>query len=221
MTEFAVRDGLRYRPHPDGKEGGDLRAIRDVNRMFRKPGHVQPGDSVLDLGAHIGAFTVRALAAGASEVLAVEPMPSNIELFKLNVGDDHRVRLQEGAVTSGLVGRERLYVAKEIETDSHTMLPIRGRESIEVDTWSLAELCEEIYPTFVKVDVEGAEYDLDIPDSITPSVQRLFIEWHFKRKWHYDRAQQLRDQLLRQGFSTAWESRWGSGVWWTEGLYVR
>jgi hypothetical protein len=148
-------------------------------------------------------------------------MPSNLEMFGLNVGPDSRVELLAGAVTTGLIGRERLYLAKEIETDSHTMLAVRGRSYIDVETYNFAELCERVYPMFVKIDVEGAEYDMEIPASLTPSVQRLFIEWHFKRSGHQQRARALRDELLSQGFSVSWESRWADNVWWVEGMYTR
>lgn len=210
------RDGIHYRP-----DSADLRAISDTRRMSVRPGWVEPGDVCLDLGAHIGAFTIRALAAGAARVVAVEPMPSNLEMFRINVGDDPRVKLLAGAVTSGLIGQEQLYLAKESETDSHTMVKTRGRDSITVDTYNLAELCEQELPTFVKIDTEGAEYDMDIPGALPGSVQRLFVEWHFKRKWHRERAQQICQQLFDQDFQVAWESKWTPGAWWVEGMYTR
>jgi predicted RNA methylase len=93
------KDGIWYR---DCR--GDRLAVRDTAAMFRK-GAVVPGDVCLDLGAHIGAFTVRALAAGAVRVVAVEPMPGNLELFALNVGEDPQVVLLPGAVTEDMIGR--------------------------------------------------------------------------------------------------------------------
>ena len=39
---------------------------------------VKPNDVVIDCGANVGVFTKRALAAGASVVVAVEPSPANV-----------------------------------------------------------------------------------------------------------------------------------------------
>lgn len=199
---------------------GDRLAVRDTAAMFRK-GAARPGDVCLDLGAHIGAFTFRALAAGAASVIAVEPMPDNLELFRRNIGSDPRVLLLAGAVTANLIGREQLWTASEKATDSHTMLATRGRTAIDVDTFSLTELCEEHFPTFVKIDVEGSEYDIDIPESVTPSVQRLFVEYHFKRKGHREAALAIREELFTRGFSVAWGTNWTPAAWWEEEMYVR
>ncbi|MEO7650768.1 MAG: FkbM family methyltransferase, partial [Bryobacteraceae bacterium] len=46
--------------------------------------HVQPGDVVLDCGAHVGVFTDLALRRGASRVVAIEPDPMNLECLRRN-----------------------------------------------------------------------------------------------------------------------------------------
>ena len=40
--------------------------------------NVKPGDTVLDRRANVGVFTKVALAAGAKQVVAIEPSPDNI-----------------------------------------------------------------------------------------------------------------------------------------------
>jgi len=46
---------------------------------------VQPGDIVLDCGAHIGVFAREALEAGARLVVAIEPSPENVECLRRNM----------------------------------------------------------------------------------------------------------------------------------------
>ena len=43
---------------------------------------VEPGDIVLDVGAHLGVFTWNALRNGAAMVVAFEPEPTNAECFQ-------------------------------------------------------------------------------------------------------------------------------------------
>ncbi|MBI5086415.1 MAG: FkbM family methyltransferase, partial [Acidobacteria bacterium] len=49
---------------------------------------VKRGDVVLDCGANIGQYSRVALAAGASKVIAIEPVPSNIEVLRRNLKDE-------------------------------------------------------------------------------------------------------------------------------------
>jgi FkbM family methyltransferase len=44
----------------------------------------QPGDTVLDCGAHVGVFVRKALARGAAKVVAIEPNPENVECLRRN-----------------------------------------------------------------------------------------------------------------------------------------
>jgi hypothetical protein len=59
--------------------------------LYRSAGvMVQPGDVVLDCGAHVGVFTRKALRAGARKVIAIEPVPSSIECLRRNAALEPR-----------------------------------------------------------------------------------------------------------------------------------
>jgi FkbM family methyltransferase len=49
---------------------------------------VQPGDIVLDCGAHIGTYARKALQAGAKLVVAIEPAPANVECLRRNLQEE-------------------------------------------------------------------------------------------------------------------------------------
>ena len=54
-----------------------------VVRVYdREPASVAPRDIVLDIGSHLGTFTLFALKRGAQQVVAFEPEPGNISCFK-------------------------------------------------------------------------------------------------------------------------------------------
>jgi FkbM family methyltransferase len=46
---------------------------------------IQPGDVVMDAGAHLGESTRNALRLGASTVIAIEPAPDNVRAFRRNL----------------------------------------------------------------------------------------------------------------------------------------
>ncbi len=63
--------------------------------------HVNAGDIVIDIGAHVGVFTHFALKFGAAKVLMLEPDPINVECLKRNFRDEiasgRVILLPEGA----------------------------------------------------------------------------------------------------------------------------
>jgi len=214
--QLEQRDGFWHRPGTS-----DLVSIADTRKMFKKEAAVSAGDVVLDLGAHIGTFTARALAAGAVRVRAVEPVPDNTVLFRRNV-DDPRVELWEGAACVSETGLETIYLNQHKGTDSHSLIVKRGRVPFVVQTWSLAELCRGLDPTFVKIDIEGGEYLLDLLESFPASADRLFIEWHFKHRGNRELAERLSARLQDElGFRRIWGSRWSEKAWWVEEMFVR
>ena len=73
----------------------DLRSLKDAflkpdyeNKMYETFNHfLKPGMSVVDLGAHIGLFTIIAAqkVGGRGKVYSFEPMPRCFELLQKNV----------------------------------------------------------------------------------------------------------------------------------------
>lgn len=210
------KEGFWYRPGTS-----DVVSIGDTRRLFKREAAPELLDVVLDLGAHIGTFTKRALDVGVSQVKAVEPAPDNTRLFRLNI-DDPRVELIEAAACDSLIGEETFYLNQKKGTDSHSLTERRGRVPIQVKTVSLAELCSDFSPTYVKIDIEGGEYLLDIVESFPDSADRLFMEYHFQKAGRRERALEIRAQLMGDlGFELVWGSNWTEKAWWVEEMYRR
>ena len=130
---------------------------------------VSSGDLVFDLGAHAGNRT-RALAALGCRVVAVEPQPDFAKLLRTIFSRVQRVQIVESAVTA-TVGQATLSVSDR--TPTMTTLAVEWREArsqealfsevqwnrpVDVDTTTLDALIEQFgTPSFVKIDVEGAE----------------------------------------------------------------
>jgi len=85
-VEIELPDGnkIRFRPFAEG----DAEVIKDVYEHRHYDAlHIEKGMCVFDIGAHIGAFTLKAAKAVGSEgiVVAVEPESRNFALLKENV----------------------------------------------------------------------------------------------------------------------------------------
>jgi FkbM family methyltransferase len=120
---------------------------------------IKKGDTVLDLGAHIGYYTLifAELVGETGKVFAFEPIPEFFELLKKNVEINgyENVILEQKAV-SNVSGRIIIELDKNINTLSSHDDPSR---LIEVEAVRLDDYFERYTKDidFIKIDIEGAE----------------------------------------------------------------
>lgn len=133
--------------------GGRVHAELLVGLMLEL---VRPGELVVDLGAHLGQFSLAAAAAGC-RVLAVEASPANAVL------------LRASAARNAFAHLRVVHAAVSDAPGSVSFLPhgpwghvgaAHDQGSVEVPAVMVDDLLSELgwgTPTFVKIDVEGSE----------------------------------------------------------------
>jgi len=121
-----------------------------------------PGDTVVDVGANIGWYTVLASRAVGEDglVIAFEPDPTNFELLRRNVEANgcHNVRLERKALSNER-GTIELFLHNR-NKGMHSALAFQTPDgSIEVEAIPLDDYLADVPRPidFVKIDVEGAE----------------------------------------------------------------
>jgi FkbM family methyltransferase len=174
-------------------------------------------DCVIDVGAHIGAFTIWIAArAPGCRILAIEPNPEAVVLLRENLetaGLGARVRVLEAAV-AGVSGRRALSITTM--SPSATLLAVDQRSaSCMVDAMTLAEAIVESGSAGVdllKIDVEGAEEEIfaGLPPAVLAPVQALLIECHPPAAERL--ASLIEPVLLRSGFSVSWRPKRSHGL---------
>ena len=129
---------------------------------------VKPGDTVLDIGAQAGYFTLTASrrVGAAGKVVAFEPFPENIEFVKEHCQLNHcdNVTLLEAAV-GGSKGT-RTFQAANVFMGHLSEAPASTEEasdddSLMVEVVTLDDLMSENafpVPSVMKIDTEGMEY---------------------------------------------------------------
>jgi len=173
------------------KDGAPVRGPSDyydrqlLNDIFARDRYrvngIAPGSwgTVIDVGANIGLFSIRA-AALARRVLAFEPMPSNFKYLKTNVGRFRHVEPIEKAVL-GRPGTVDLHVSSN--PGAHSVLPMESGSKVPVEAVTLERIfadhsidrCE-----LLKMDCEGAEYEslAAMPAELWPRIDRIRLEYH-------------------------------------------
>lgn len=162
-------DGLRHEVRP---RTNDLDLIsRKHEPVTTKWFRVEPNDVVVDVGAHIGRYTLMA-ATKASKVVAVEPDPSNFRLLETNVALNGftNVVLIPGALSSSrgtrllrLAGRVNTGISSISENEGSPGTVSNGPAQVRVQTDTLDHLVEVhglVRIDWLKIDVEGHEVDV-------------------------------------------------------------
>ena len=123
---------------------------------------VRPGDIVLDAGANVGVFTRKALWAGASKVIAIEPAPENLECLRRNFAGE----IADGRVVvypKGIWDKDDVLKFAVDPGNSARDTFVRSIDSpqfIQVSVTTVDKLVAELRlprVDFIKMDIEGAE----------------------------------------------------------------
>ena len=120
---------------------------------------LQPGMTVVDVGAHVGYYSVLCAqrVGRAGRVIAFEPEAQNRRLLHANLllNDCANVAVHASAIDAA-AGSARLFLSDSNRGD-HRLQAVAGRRSVAVDTVSLDAALAGLALDFVKIDTQGAE----------------------------------------------------------------
>jgi FkbM family methyltransferase len=157
------------------------------NEVWRLPTYDLTDDAVrgrpvIDLGANVGAFSVWAALAGASDVIAVEPVEANRVALEGNLAANlvaDRVTVLDGAAWT----ESGWLTATVVEAGASSYVRETATEGT-VRTWSLDDLllatsAERSWTrAVVKLDIEGAEGRVIAGLTRWDLVERIVMEFH-------------------------------------------
>jgi FkbM family methyltransferase len=123
--------------------------------------HVSLGDTVLDIGANIGYYTLifAKLVGEHGKVFAFEPDPTNFALLKKNVEINgySNVILVPKAV-SNENKKAKLYLCEQNQGMHRVYNSVFCNDSIDIEFLRLDDYFQDDKINFIKIDIEGAEY---------------------------------------------------------------
>lgn len=130
--------------------------------------YVRQGDTVFDIGANVGIFSVvLGTAAGKSgHVIAIEPVFENVSRLKKNLAKNDLENVNVMPLALGAAeGKLLLHLASDAAYHSLGAVEkaFRGDEEVFVEVRRLDDVWTEMgcpVVSFVKMDVEGAESDV-------------------------------------------------------------
>ncbi len=175
---------------------------------------VLPGMLAMDIGAHIGFFTLflSKLVGPEGRVIAFEPLPENFKILQENISLNrcHHVRAVNKAILDRRGPAEINVPPNDPLPGTVSWLAQEGARPVPVEAISLDEFVEgeRLAVDFIKMDVEGTEELVlrGAEEVIATHHPLLLIEVHH---WSRDREQHpVKSLLCRWGYQTRWVNRW-------------
>jgi FkbM family methyltransferase len=175
---------LEYRPKTTDEKVIDEVLHRHVYQNKKIDFLMHSTQNWLDLGANIGTFALSVLSFGAS-VVCFEPEDTNFNLLVRNVlrnfpNGKHQFHRLGVACENSMT---ELYLCKgEYNKYRHTILPVKGRSTVMIETKSLETiLTENPNINCIKIDIEGAEIKLlkTIDLDILKNIKFMIFEYSF------------------------------------------
>ncbi|QXJ34897.1 FkbM family methyltransferase [Saccharolobus shibatae] len=161
------------------------------------PLKLKKSDIVLDVGANIGAFTLK-VAPKVKHVIAVEPEPNNFEILKRNVNKNNlsNVTLLNYAVS------DKAEIVYFNTTGGSAKVSDRG---IPINAKPLDDILHELGEsevTIMKMDIEGYEGKVLSAFKNYESLRQIIMEVHSRDLWNY-----VNKWLSARGFTVVDVSR--------------
>lgn len=141
-------------------------------------------DTVMDVGANIGVFSLFAAKMGANKIYSVEPLAKNIQLIKQNFQINRLLEpITIKMAVSEKIGLKRLYLG---DIDSHGLLFEHHndfKKYVIVKTTNLANIFKKYKIKkldFLKIDCEGSEGEIVkyTEGSTWQKISKVAIEYH-------------------------------------------
>ncbi len=179
---FKTKTGLRIKIRVRSTDLMALTNVWMINEYDVEDFEINTNDTVIDIGAHIGLFSLLvSQLCKTGKILSFEPVSENFDLLVSNLKLNHiKNILPFNMAVSKNSGRLDLFLNND--QSAHSIFS-KSSESINVESTSLQKIFEEHKISsckILKLDCEGAEYEIidSLPSEYLDKIQNIVIEYH-------------------------------------------
>lgn len=205
-----LKNGLKFIVRARTMDKSVLKEVWIKNIYDKHDIKVEKGDTVIDIGAHVGMFSIYASEISQTgNVYAFEPFIENFQrLEKHKIINNKKNLFIYNKGVSDKEGIQTLYLSPDNNTGGHSLhLKTESEKKIDIHTIRLTDFCnnEKIDRIdFLKMDCEGAEFDiLKSDETILQKVKKIIMECH---PYNDNTVENMIRLLERNGFKVVRES---------------
>ena len=174
-------------------------------------------DVVVDIGAYVGTYAIRAARFPVKKVVAYEPTPLTFKILDMTELPNLEKRW------AAVVGDHRetidLHLSKGIGVTNSILESKAKPDAVTVPAVNYSEAVKDA--TIVKIDVEGGEYTYDVDKLVSDSMRAIIIDFHPVGKDWIDKSNEMIRSIEQQfGFEPVIYPNWENG-WTRAGSWIR
>ena len=203
ILTYKLRNGVRYKIRANATDRFIVNEIWLHESYNPKGFEIKKGDVVVDIGAHIGIFTLYAAHhAKNGKIYSFEPAEDNFRLLKENIriNNFRNVEVFNKAV-GGKKGKLIFFVSQTRNKGQNSMYKLgESQKEITVDKISFRDFLKKLEKIdFLKMDCEGAEYDilLSLNKTELNKIKKISMEYH---NYEGRSGEEIREFLEKKGF---------------------
>lgn len=147
---------------------------------------VKKGDIVVDLGSNIGLFSIYSIFNGASKVYSVEALPTTYNYLFNNV-KNYNIDTLNVAISDGIT--KDFFISDRSGSSS---IYNKTEKKVTVNCLDFNNFIENYninHINFLKIDIEGSEYDMfeNINENyLRNNIDIIFLEFHIINNYNID-----------------------------------
>lgn len=189
IYQLNLRNGLKIFLRANTPDRGIFNEIFFHKYYNPKNYEISENDTVIDIGAHIGVFSLYAgQYAKNVTVYSFEPNADNYQMLIKNINANHlsNIRPSNFAVNS-TNKMEKMYL--DNSNDSHGFYSKNNTHYTIVNCINLQKVIEKNKIkriNFLKMDCEGSEYKIlySLPEKTFKIIDKMVFEFHIKNSGH-------------------------------------
>ncbi len=205
---YRLRNGVSYATRPGTGDKGVINDIWIRNTYLPEGFAIGESDTVVDIGAHIGVFSILAAKfAKRGRVYSYEPFPENFRMVMENIRLNGAWNVSAfNCAVSDTPGDKKLFLSKEASCHSLYRFDSQGESTAAVRATTLDDIIRSNGLSgvdFLKIDCEGAEYGIlmNASDDALARIGKISMEYHDLGAG--GSGMLMRDFLVRKGFRVA------------------
>jgi len=180
---FETYSGLKIKLRTRSTDLMALTNVWLVEEYSRSNFRINTNDVIIDIGAHIGLFTLYASQyCKNGTIFCFEPVDENYDILVDNITQNNlkNVKPFKSAVSKS---ESTITIYRNKDEAGHSMFSFTSH-ALKVDSISLKKIIDENsinQCNLIKIDCEGAEYEIieSLPLEYLKKISKLIIEYHF------------------------------------------